>query len=402
MKVGRSESETVIPETMKAARVCGYSDDVTKVLTIEEGVKVPSLEDTPPAEFKDSMLIKVLSVALAPGDVRVMSGKTRVLQGPPGGPPYTPGGDVCGIVVQVPEGDKCRFQVGQRVAARFLNKPMGVLGEYALVSMSVCDVVTDDALSSAAAAALVSSATVAVILADRIKKDDRVLIFGAGGGVGSHLCQLARLRGASFVAGVARDTQRLLEKPLCCDQAVDYTTTDPFSIQLFKDNPFDVIVDLSCGNYPKIVASNSKNGIIKSASRGGRYYTTNPDRPVFELNSWWGAIEVFLFPALWRAIYSRSVHRYSLPSFSYVFALPDAPDVVTRTLDLANEGKLQASIDSQGPFPFTTEGLRDAFKLQVSTNCSRCFCFAVVSVTTLLVQASYHAKGKVVISVSEE
>jgi len=380
MIVGKSESAKVIPDTMKAARVSDYSDDVTKVLTIEEGVKVPSLEDTPPAGFKDSMLIKVLSVALAPGDVRVMSGKTRELQGPPGGPPYTPGGDVCGIVVQVPEDEKCRFQVGQRVAARFLNKPMGMLGEYALVSMSVCDVVPDDSISSNAAAALASSATVAVILADRIKKGDRVLIFGAGGGVGSHLCQLARLRGASFVAGVASDAQRLLEKPLCCDQAIDYTTTDPFSIQTFKDDPFDVIVDLSCGNFPKIVASKSKKRIIKSASKGGRYYTTNPDKPVFELHSWFGAMKVFLFPALWRAIYSRSIYRYSLPTYSYVFALPETSDIVTRTLNLANEGELQASIDPQAPFPFTTEGLQDAFKLQ----------------------ASYHAKGKVVISVSEE
>ena len=80
MIVGKSESVKVIPDTMKAARVSDYSDDATKVLTIEEGVKVPSLEDTPPAGFKDSMLIKVLSVALAPGDVRVMSGKTRELR----------------------------------------------------------------------------------------------------------------------------------------------------------------------------------------------------------------------------------------------------------------------------------------------------------------------------------
>lgn len=366
---------------MRAAQCTDYGDNINELLSVQDDVATPRLTtDKPPAAFKDAMLIRVLAVALAPGDVRVMSGKTRKFQGPPSFP-YTPGGDVCGVVVAVPEeegknGSKCKFQIGDKVAARFVNKPMGMLGEYALVPTDVCERVPDG-LSAEGAAALVSSGTVAVLLADRIQEGDRVLIFGAGGGVGSHICQLARLRGASYVAGVGRDDQRLMETPLCCDYAIDYTKTDPFE---WSEDPFDVIIDFS-GVWPSLVKNNS---IVKSASKGGRYITTTPDSPTFELHSVWAGLKTFLFPSLWRALYTRyGVSRRSLPKYSYAMCLPvgsSGSDVVTRTLALASENKLLPSIDAQGPFPFTTEGVRDAFRLQ----------------------KSYHAKGKVVITVSKE
>ena len=191
---------------MRAAQCIDYSENVDEVLSVVDDVATPRLEDTPPAGFKHPMLIRVLSVALAPGDNRVMSGLTREFQGPPSFP-YTPGGDVCGVVVAVPEetkgGKKCRFKVGDKIAARFATKPMGMLGEFALVNTVVCDIVPEG-ISAEGAAALVSSGTVAVLIADRIQEGDRVLIFGAGGGVGSHLCQMVRLRGASYVAGIGK------------------------------------------------------------------------------------------------------------------------------------------------------------------------------------------------------
>jgi len=61
-------------------------------------------------------------------------------------------------------------------------------------------------------------------------------------------------------------------------------------------------------------------------------------------------------------------------------ALPETSEAVTRTLTLASENKLIPCIDPQGPFPFTSDGVRRAFELQ----------------------ASKHAKGKVVIKVSCE
>lgn len=345
---------------------------------------MPTLNDTPPAGFQNPMLVKILSVALAPGDVRVMTGDTRELQGPPS-IPYTPGGDVCGIVMEMPEakknkkGEDFTFDKGDRIAARFVGKPMGMLGEYALVSPNVCDKVPE-AVSSDDAAALVSSGTVAVIVAEYIERGDRVLIFGAGGGVGSHLCQMVRLNGASYVVGVGKDVERLKSKPLLCDDAVDYMTDDAFSNKEWQEKPFDVVIDLVGGVWPTLLHQNGKPSIVKPANKGGRYLTTTPDKAIFEGRSIWAILKVFLFPALWRATYTRiGFSKSSLPKYSYVIGLPSTPDVVTKTLSLVAEGKLVACIDDSGPFPFTTEGIRDAFHLQ----------------------ASRHAKGKVVIKVSD-
>mmetsp|Transcript_22773 Transcript_22773/g.42902 ORF Transcript_22773/g.42902 Transcript_22773/m.42902 type:complete len:193 (+) Transcript_22773:172-750(+) len=192
---------------------------------------------------------------------------------------------------------------------------------------------------------------------------------------------MARVQGASYVAGAGRDPQRLTEKPMGCDRAIDCTVEDPFAVKEWADDPFDVIVDLA-GVWPSLVKQTSRyQSIIKSASKGGRYLTTTPDKPEYELRSTWSAMKMFLFPALWRVMCTRGgVSRYYLPKYSYVMALPLEPDVVTRTLALASESDIFPCIDKQGPFAFDTEGVRDAFRLQ----------------------GSYHAKGKVVITVSKE
>ncbi|KAL7461293.1 hypothetical protein ACHAXS_001716 [Conticribra weissflogii] len=387
-----------LPQFMRAAQISDYGTDLDKLLSVQSNVPTPRLgEDTPPAKFDNPMLLRVLSVALAPGDARVLSGLTRELQGPPSFP-YTPGGDVCGIVVAMPKEDdenknkkkqkqkqnerKYNFGVGDRVAARFVNKPMGMLGEYALVSPAVCDRVPEN-VSSDDAAALVSSGTVAVILADSIQEGDRVLIYGAGGGVGSHLCQAVRWKGASYVAGVGLDAERLKEKPICCDAAVNYEKVSPLDVKEWQNEPFDVVIDLAGGMWPTLRdhVKKAKHSVVKPASRGGRFLTVNADQPTFEAHSVWAILKIFLFPALWRAFYTRySLSRFSMPKYTYAIALPGNSDIATRTLSLAAEGKIVPCIDKRGPFPFTDDGVRDAFRLQ----------------------RSRHSKGKVVIRVAEE
>ena len=68
-----------------------------------------------------------------------------------------------------------------------------------------------------------------------------------------------------------------------------------------------------------------------------------------------------------------------MPKFTYIMAIPSSGDIMTRTLQLAKEKKLKPVMDPKGPFPFTTEGVRDAFKTQESR----------------------HPKGKVVIHVAD-
>ncbi len=70
-----------IPQTMRAAQCTDYGEKLEDILAVQDGVPTPQIGDKPPSGFKNGMLVRVLSVALAPGDARVMSGKTREFQG---------------------------------------------------------------------------------------------------------------------------------------------------------------------------------------------------------------------------------------------------------------------------------------------------------------------------------
>ena len=366
-----------IPEFMSAAQGKDYGP-IDEMISVEDNVKVPRLADLPLKQQKNHVVIKTYAVALAPGDCRVLSGLTREFQGPPSFP-YVPGGDCCGKVVEIPLDVDLPFQLGDVVAARFAGKPMGALGEYALVSTNICDKIPDS-ISPDEAAAL-AGATPSTIFADLIHKGERVLLLGAGGGEGAHLCQHVRRLGAKFVVGVSENPDRLLKEPLSCDRAIDYNKEDIFSMDEFQKDPFDTIVDLAAGAWPRLVEMAQKKQplIVKTASQGGRYMTPSPDQPIFEGHSVWAILNLFLFNSWSRAASSRLWNRWSLPKYTFVMGLPSTGDVMTRTLQYAKEGTLKAVLDSSGPFPFTTEGVRAAFRRQESR----------------------HPKGKVVIHVAD-
>jgi len=81
---------------MRAALGADYGG-IGKVLSVQDDVRVPRLDDeykpenkihplikaATKTDRKTHMIIKTLAVALAPGDCRVLSGKTRAFQGPP-------------------------------------------------------------------------------------------------------------------------------------------------------------------------------------------------------------------------------------------------------------------------------------------------------------------------------
>mmetsp|Transcript_3 Transcript_3/g.4 ORF Transcript_3/g.4 Transcript_3/m.4 type:complete len:396 (+) Transcript_3:90-1277(+) len=376
-----------IPKYMKAAQAKDYGD-VDEMISVQDDVPVPNLQDEiifeedihpmmKKAIQKDSqthMIVKTLAVALAPGDARVLSGKTRRMQGPPKFP-YIVGGDCCGIVVD--PGNSTTFSEGELVAARFTVAPRNALAEYARVSDSVCDKVPPGLTPEAAAA--LASASPAVELADVFRPKERVLILGAGGGVGSHLCQLAkRHKHVAYVCGVSSDPQRLLKAPLYCDDAVDYTKESVFEMKKYQEDPFDTIIDLASGGWPALLKHRSSRNkmIVKPASRGGRFITITVDTPEFEGN-FFSMLAIFLFKPLGRKIWSRlPFQRTSVPAFTHTMALPETREIMTKTMRLAKEGEVEAVVD--GPYPMTTEGVQKAFhKLK-----------------------SRHANGKVVIKVA--
>jgi len=345
---------------MRAVQATDYGSHLNlSVNTIPEPMTIP----------KGKILIQTQAVALAPGDARVLSGKCKALNGPPSFP-YIPGGDSCGIVKDMGGNDPaiCGFDVGDRIAARFTEGPRGALAQNALISPKMAYIVPDNVLSEDAAA-LASSASIALHLSRRIKKDERVLILGAGGGVGSHLCQFLRLKGVQYIAGVSSDPDSLMKEPISCHNALDYNKKDILDLKEWgTDVPFDVIVDLCSCVWPRLLEQSRSKSItvVKSAKEGGRYLTTTPDEPWFQLNGIGGALGLFMFTPLWRAMKSRLWKSSSLPAFTFAMSIDNDLGLMEEVFSLAHENKLKACIDHRGPFDFTTEGVQEAFKIQES------------------------------------
>lgn len=254
--------------------------------------------------------------------------------------------------------------MGDFVAARFEEGPRGALGEYACVSTKIADKVPEG-ISAVDAAALVG-ASPATVLSKRIKEGERVLVMGAGGGMGTTLCQMLRLRGVSYLVALTRSPDKLLAPPLSCDEAIDYTKTDVFSLEKFQREKFDVIVDLAGGGYKRLEDCNEPL-IVKTANEGGRFITTVPPvGPIFEIHSILDAMKIFLFTLLWKATVSRLWTRDKLPAYTFGMSLDEKREPVTEIFALAKSNQLKAVIDPAGPFPFTTEGARAAFRVQES------------------------------------
>jgi NADPH:quinone reductase-like Zn-dependent oxidoreductase len=66
------------------------------------------------------------------------------------------------------------------------------------------------------------------------KSNARVLVLGGSGGFGTFLLQCLKLDGAAFVATTS--TQKELCESLGADRVIDYTTTNWWEIEEFKED----------------------------------------------------------------------------------------------------------------------------------------------------------------------
>lgn len=334
---------------MRGAQVSGYGEDPTELLSISDTIPRPKL----PSKGR-FLLVRVHAVSLAPGDCRVMSGKTRLVQGPPS-LPYIPGGDLCGTVVEVSEGET-QFKVGDVVAAMFDTAgPRGALAEYKVVKAENA-ALKPKSLSFEDAAALPSSALTAMLLCERyVRAGDRVLVLGGGGGVGCHVLQLLKAHGASYVAATCTDKDLL--RSLGVDRAVDRTEENWWEIAEFKETPFDLVVDLYGTHEPWKHASSS--GTVKSGRLGGRYVTTVGDTPYMVFRHWWHIFKL-MYDMTARGIWTR----LSRGNPRWIYHLGLEPKDLPRLLERVEAGEFRAVLDSTHNFDLA--GLQEAFRRQKS------------------------------------
>jgi len=218
------------------------------------GPEVLSIAELPaPQPRPDEVKVRVHAASLHPDIWHVMTGRPYLLRAMGAGwlrpRQLIPGTDLAGVVEAV-GARVMRVRVGDRVFGEAVIghqwKNAATFAEYACVRESALAEIPSD-VSFEEAAALPTAGMIALQVVHgegQVKSGQRVLINGAGGGVGCLALQMARTLGAEVtVVDQARKLPMLEE--LGASRAIDYEREDFTAGQA----RYDVIIDVPC-NHP--------------------------------------------------------------------------------------------------------------------------------------------------------
>ncbi|MET4158464.1 NADP-dependent oxidoreductase [Agromyces sp. PvR057] len=214
---------------MRAIQFTGYGP-----ATVLESVELPRPEAAP-----REVLVRVAGTTFNAVDATIRAG--YLAQVFPVELPHVPGIDVSGTVVAVGEGVTADL-IGQDIIAFLPMSGPGASAEFATVPAELI-APAPTSVPLADAAALTSSgltAWQAVVEQADVRPGQRVLVNGAGGGVGGFAVQLAASAGATVIA-TAGPRSREVVAAQGASLVVDYTTT---SIVDAVTEPVDVVVNL--------------------------------------------------------------------------------------------------------------------------------------------------------------
>lgn len=170
------------------------------------------------------VLVRVLAATVNGGDLLMRSGRLRVITGKRF--PRQVGVDVVGDVVRTGGGVR-GYQPGDRVWGVLPpGSSNGTAAEYVAVPARHLSTAPEN-LNAAEAASLLAGATTALVgLRDKanLEPGERLLVRGAGGGVGSLAVQVGKHLGA-HVTALARSAQEATLRSLGADVVLDYRST---------------------------------------------------------------------------------------------------------------------------------------------------------------------------------
>lgn len=231
-----------IPETMRAVVIDAYGEpDVLKLRHMP--LPVPAAGE---------VLIRVAFAGVGVWDVGERSGAMAgMLPAAARIFPRIIGGDGSGTVVVVGDGVE-GFAVGDAVyASTFAGPKGGFYAEYTAVPSSQVAKLPHGLDMAAASAVAITGVTALRGLTDtlRLKGGDRLLIFGAAGGVGHAAVQLAKALGAHVLAVVSNDEGAALVRAAGADVIVN-SKADPLAstIASFAPDGLDAVLAAVSGS----------------------------------------------------------------------------------------------------------------------------------------------------------
>ncbi|MEU6753608.1 NADP-dependent oxidoreductase [Spirillospora sp. NPDC046719] len=200
------------------------------------------VETERPVPLPSEVLVRVRATAVNPVDAYIRAGSFPLL----GEPPFVLGWDVSGVVEEVVPG-VTRFQPGDEVYGMPLfPRAAGGYAEYVVApSRQIARKPAGLGHVEAAALPLVGlTAWQGLVDAAGVREGDRVLVHGAGGGLGHVAVQIAKARGAHVVATASAGKHDFV-RSLGADEVIDYRTAD------FTEatGDLDIVYDAVGGGY---------------------------------------------------------------------------------------------------------------------------------------------------------
>jgi NADPH2:quinone reductase len=184
------------------------------------GPEVLRLEEIPdPAPKEGEALVRVEAIGLNFIEVYFRTGLYK-----PAGYPFTPGGEIAGVVESVGAG-VTSVKAGDRVAT---FNAQGAYAEKALVAAARLVLIPEGVSSRQAAAVMLQGMTAHYLTTSTrpIGKGDTCLVHAAAGGVGLLLCAIAKRRGARVIGTVSTEAKAALARAAGADEVILYTTSD--------------------------------------------------------------------------------------------------------------------------------------------------------------------------------
>lgn len=223
---------------MRAVTFENYGD--ASVLTLRDDLPIPDMTDA-------QILVRVEAAALNPFDRYMMTGMPKVLRIAAGWslPKMLGlGQDFAGTVVSV-GARVTKFKVGDRVfgdVGEHFKSTTRAFADYVCVTENDMVRCPEHLTAEQAAGIPMAGRTALIAIRDngQIRPGQRVLIYGASGGVGSFAVQIAKILGANVTA-VCSAANRESVQSLGADWVVDYQTTSLSDL----DRDFHAVIDIA-------------------------------------------------------------------------------------------------------------------------------------------------------------
>ncbi len=188
-----------------------------------------------PSAGPGQLRIKVAASALNPMDWHLATGSPRIVRLAEGlrRPKHEiPGREACGVIDQLGP-DVTNFEIGQTV----FGWVTGAFAEYTIAEADRMWPAPTGMTEFECAALPVAGATALQAVERGDVAGKRVVVNGASGGVGHYAVQIAKARGAQWVAGVCSGRNAEFVSGLGADQVIEYDSDD------FTSERWDVVID---------------------------------------------------------------------------------------------------------------------------------------------------------------